>query len=407
MNLAVAQRITLAHHVKGGMEVHADALTRGLVARGHQVTVLTTAHPQHLPVERVGSLETRYLPRSDCRRYTRRWWRDSSRQLAALAAAGRADVLLSHSAGAIGYADDAVRAIGVPLVLVVHAPFAASLHNQWRAARTWRGVVRLAYDLAVAPRHALLWRRALGLASAVVAPSEEVAAGVRGSAAATSRRVTVIPHGVDTFRFAPAPEARLRVRRRLGLSPEAFVAVLAARLVPEKGIDVALRAAVHAPDVSLVIAGEGARAGALAVMARALGIAERVRFLGRVAHEAMPECLAAGDVFVLASRCREGLPVSLLEAMASGLPVVATSRGGQASAVAPGRTGVLVSPGDAAALAAALSRLGADPELRRSMSAAARREACARFDVEAMVRAYEEVLTRATGGSTAATGTCA
>ena len=404
MNIVIAQRITLAHHVKGGMEIVADAVSRGLAARGHHVEVLTTAHPLRPPVEVEGSVVTHYLPRSDCRRYTRRWWRDSSRLLATLAAEGRADVVVSHSAGAIGYASHAVRGLGIPLVLVVHTPFRASLYNQWRGARTWRRLARLAYDLAIAPRHGLLWRRSLRLAAAVVAPSEAIARAVATGSDLATGRVTVVPHGVDTARFAPSAEVRRRMRDRWGLSQQAFTGVFASRLVPEKGGDVLLRAVAEVPALHLVIAGDGPHAGALRTRARALGIDGRVRFLGPVAHEEVADCFAAGDVFVLPSLCREGFPLSILEAMASGLPTITTGHGGQASAVEPGRTGLLVPPGDARALAAALSRLEADRALRNRLAVAAREAACARFSAAGMVRGYEAVLLRAVSTGRMAVG---
>ena len=118
------------------------------------------------------------------------------------------------------------------------------------------------------------------------------------------------------------------------------------------------------------------------------GCPRRVELLG--ARADIPELLAHSDVFVLSSRS-EGFPVSVLEAMAAGLPVVATDVGGVAEAVEDGETGLLVPATDAEALARALERLLADGELRRRLGAAGRARALSLFDLPRYRAAYEEL----------------
>jgi glycosyltransferase involved in cell wall biosynthesis len=126
------------------------------------------------------------------------------------------------------------------------------------------------------------------------------------------------------------------------------------------------------------LVGDGPGLGEVVTALRARGLSDRVELLG--ARGDVSDVLARSDVFVLSSRS-EGFPVSILEAMAAGLPVVATDVGGVAEAVVDGETGILVPAGDPEALAAALGRLVADPALRRRLGAAGRTRAFRRFDV--------------------------
>jgi glycosyltransferase involved in cell wall biosynthesis len=141
-------------------------------------------------------------------------------------------------------------------------------------------------------------------------------------------------------------------------------------------------------DVTLLLAGEDVESGgayreALERAARDLGVADRVRFLGR--RDDVPALLAAVDVLVLPSWI-EGLPLVVLEAMAAGVPVVATDVGGTPEAVADGETGVLVPPRDVDALAGAIDALLSDPERARRLGAAGRERARERFDAESAAR---------------------
>jgi len=136
------------------------------------------------------------------------------------------------------------------------------------------------------------------------------------------------------------------------------------------------------------LAGDGPGLGAVAAEVGRQGLSRRVELLG--ARADIPELLVRSDVFVLSSRS-EGFPVSVLEAMAAALPVVATDVGGVAEAVEDGETGFLVPATDAEALARALERLLADGELRRRLGAAGRARALSLFDLPRYRAAYEEL----------------
>jgi glycosyltransferase involved in cell wall biosynthesis len=188
-------------------------------------------------------------------------------------------------------------------------------------------------------------------------------------------RIEVIPSGIDLAPF-DAPFDRAAARSALGLAPDDVLAIQVAALAPHKSQTTLLRAAAllrgRAPRLRVWIAGEGALRAALVAEHKALELDDRVRFLGF--RDDVVTLLRASDVFVLSSYL-EGMGTSILDAMAAGLPVVATRVGGIPEVVTDGETGLLVPPRDPAALAEALARLADDAALRASWGARGRQAA--------------------------------
>ncbi|MFN8496549.1 MAG: glycosyltransferase family 4 protein [Anaerolineae bacterium] len=396
MRIWMPTRITLAHGVRGGMERQTDTLARALAARGHSVTIVTTAHPKGVLRETEPGIETLYLPNSTWRRYQAKWWAASYAALRERDAAQPYDVILSHSAGGLGYLADARRDLGLPSVVILHGSSQGEVTTAWRGARSPRGAYRLARLGWRLPRLLYLWRAAAPSVARWIAVSPSVATENRREIGFPADGVTFVPNGVDVARFRPDAAARQATRERLGVAPHAPLLAIATRLEAEKGVQVAIdalsRAQEHTPAVRMVIAGHGSHFEALDRQVRRLGLSQRVTFLGLVAHEELPGILAAADIFIMPSLCHEAFPLSIVEAMAAGLPVVASRVGGVGAAVTDGVTGALVGPGDDRALGAAIVRLASDPTRRQAMGAIARRTAEARFSVAAMTAATEAVL---------------
>jgi L-malate glycosyltransferase len=214
----------------------------------------------------------------------------------------------------------------------------------------------------------------------VVANSEAAADRLRLEGIPSSK-IRVIPNGVDLAAFPPRVYSD-RPRR---------IAVVAC-LREEKRVDVLLDAVpailARHPDAELVVAGDGERRADLEAQARRLGLLDRCRFLGH--RDDVPAVLAAADVFVLPSRS-EASPNSVIEAMAAGLPVVATSVGGIPELVTDGRTGRLVPPGDPSALAQALVDLLDHPGHAAELGRAARARIERTASFERMVADFESL----------------
>ena len=201
--------------------------------------------------------------------------------------------------------------------------------------------------------------------------------------------VPVIVNGVDTARFVPPADRRPH-------RPFRFIFV--ARFSPQKNhtllLDAFALAKKRNPALSLCLVGEGELRDALQRQAETRGVSASVAFAGSVKN--VEEYLRRSDGFVMSSDY-EGLPLSVIEAMATGLPVVSTRAGGVADLVEDGVEGFLSSPGDAQGLAQGMLRLAGDPEAWQAMSRAAR-ERSRRFGVDAMVRKYERLFEQSARG---------
>ncbi len=183
------------------------------------------------------------------------------------------------------------------------------------------------------------------------------------------------------------------MRAELGIGPGAWVVGTVGRIAPEKDQALLLRAAAPllGPDARLVVAGDGPLLPSLAGLATSLGIAGFVHLLG--ARADVPAVLNALDAFVLCSTT-EGLPLVVPEAMATGLPVVATRVGGIPTVIDEAQTGYLVPAADEEALRARLALLRGDAEAGRALGARARSAALARFSASRMRREYVELYQR-------------
>jgi glycosyltransferase involved in cell wall biosynthesis len=218
----------------------------------------------------------------------------------------------------------------------------------------------------------------------ILCVSEFVRESLRREGAAT--QLTTCMHFINTDRFHPDPEQRLRLRAELGAENQ-FVALVVAHLIPDKGVEVLLRALSRLPDaVTAWVVGGGPESERLRRSARDLSLEKRVHFLGNQRH--VQPYMQAADCFVCPSLWEEAAGLVNLEALACGLPVVASRIGGIPELVEDGRTGLLFPAGDAEALADGIARLADDRELRQRMSREARSTALECFSVESRIDDY-------------------
>lgn len=195
---------------------------------------------------------------------------------------------------------------------------------------------------------------------------------------ADPERIGVIPYGVDAGRFRPDANRRLERRRQYGADPSTWLIATAGRLVRKKGFEYLVDALADLPGALLVIAGDGSLRAELEQRARDRRVLERVRFLGNRTQDDVAELFAAADIIVTPSVRDDsgnvdGLPNVVMEALASGTPLVTTEAGGIGAVVENHLTAAVVAERDVRGLAAAIRRLGADPAMRDRIGAAARK----------------------------------
>jgi glycosyltransferase involved in cell wall biosynthesis len=218
---------------------------------------------------------------------------------------------------------------------------------------------------------------------------EALAAGFERS------RLMWMPNPVDTAVYSPCvPAERKALRAALGIPADALQAIFVGRLAPEKELPVLIdgfaAAAAQNPQARLVLVGDGPVRPALAQQVSDRGIAGRVTFAGMQSSDQIARWLQASDVYSLVSS-REGLPVSLIEAMATALPSVVTDIPGTAQLIDEARHGFRVPVGDSGAVGAALLRLFNDPGMRAEFGAAARPIAVERFSLDKVLSDYERL----------------
>ncbi len=229
-------------------------------------------------------------------------------------------------------------------------------------------------------------------ADRITVVSEAVKKFAREREHMSAAKLVTVYNAIDHQRFRVAPEVRERVRRELGIAENRIAIGSTGALTRQKGFTYLLQAVpavtrAH-PEVRFFIAGEGELEEELLRQRDRLGLKDQVIFLGF--RSDIPELLAAFDIFVLPS-LYEGLPVSLVEAMAAGRPIVTTDVDGNCEVIGKNEAGIAVEPGDPPALAEALLKMIEDEKLRVRMGRRGRQRAEELFDVRMMVKNYEEV----------------
>jgi glycosyltransferase involved in cell wall biosynthesis len=217
-------------------------------------------------------------------------------------------------------------------------------------------------------------------------------------------KITVLYNGIDLDRFSAPAESRAAIRRRLGLPEDHGIVTSVGQLIDSKGIDYLIEAASALgempdrpgrPPTTWLVVGDGDRREALMSKAQGLGLGERMRFLGK--RDDVQAILAASDVFVFPSVWDEALGYVLLEAMAMGVPIVASRVGGIPEVIRDGENGLLVPPRDVGAMTQAIARLLDDPVGRETIGRQGRRTVEERFSIASMVNATAAVYAEVAG----------
>jgi len=355
-----------------GSSIHVQSVVRSLLRRGAEVELLAARAGGAPPpgLERVALHPLPRPPKSDPAERERRAVAANGELERALATLDPVDLVYERcslwSYAALRHG----RRAGARTVLEVNAPL---VEEQARH----RGLA----DRAGAERIARLQSQ---LADVIVAVSAGVAAHLRRRHPGAAGRVRVIGNGVDPERFPPARA----VERR----PRPFTVGFVGTLKPWHGVetlaDALARLRAHVADARLLVVGDGPARAALEERLGALGIADAAQLTGAVPPDSVPALLARMDVAVAPYPPLPDFyfsPLKVLEAMAAGVPVVASRVGDLNRLVADGRSGRLVAPGDPDALATALRALAASPEERTRLGAAARRAVLAAHTWDAVV----------------------
>ncbi len=387
-----------------------ESITRALAERGHELSVVlpargdlepaavpgVTFHPyRYAPSQNLAvfgyaeSLRADVALRGSAYLVAPLAAASGAAKLVALACKHRYDLLHAH-----WVVPNAVMAL--PAIRISGLPLVVSLHGS---------------DVFMSERRALLGRAArmaFRCAAAVTACSDDLAQ--RSEALGARERPVTVPYGVSTELFGPSPDAAENLAAKLGLDKGQPMVLAVGRLVHKKGFEYLMDAtprirAVH-PDLHVVIAGQGDLERDLMERARSLGVAENVRLVGNVERDELNAYYALATVVAVPSIIDDagnvdGLPNVLLEAMASGSPLVASAVAGIPQAVRDKKEALLVAERDPEALAGAILELLESPELRKNLGASARQRAREVFDWNRVGERFESIFRAVTGTGSA------
>ncbi len=381
-----------------------EPIAHGVAALGHDVHLVLPWHPQLTRPPHEGNVHFhpfRYapLPSLNIFGYAASLRADVRLRLAAVAAAPLALAAAWRTARRVArevratviHAHWVIPCGAVGAAMSAHRPLVISLHGS---------------DVFVAERH-----RAIGMAARaafrrchwLTACSDDLRKRAINLGAEADRSETV-PYGVDHERFRPDPAARARRRPQLGIDSRQSLLFAAGRLVRKKGFEYLIEAMpsilARSPDTVLAIGGSGDLEDELRRLAEARGVADRVVFTGLLKQDDVGECLAAADVAVVPSVRDDsgnvdGLPNVVMEALASGTPLVATTAGGICAVARDGENAMLVAERDPAALAGAIGRLLDDGALRAAIGGAARHNVIEQHSWASVARRFERAYRQA------------
>lgn len=378
MRILFVSRSTTGHSLSGGMEQSFETIAADLKRHGHTVSLLTThgasSHPNfyekvwEIPVGRPG-------------RYSLRWWLETAKE-ATPWLAWSPDVVFSVSSSGGSFALRRNERSPFAVIAQCHGTAVAEVRSSL-ATLGLRELVKVPLNLSRIPREVFFYRRfthVIAVGDAVNYQLQRMPYRVGKS------RCTLVSNGVDPEAWEFSDEARTSARAELGLPSDATVGLTASRLHRQKGVDIAIDALTLVAgrrDAYLIVCGSGPEESALKERARAAGIFERVRFVGTQGQLHVARWMSAADLLVFPTRRHEGLPLSILEALANGLPVVTVAN----ARVPDSLSGeVIVSDGDSVSVSKAW--LSTPPRSGGSRLDAA-------HTLGHSLRRYEEILTGA------------
>ena len=384
--------------VLGGVETMAERLATYLARRGYPVVVCTKrTSREHPAAERLDGVDVVRVSPTGPRRALGKWLASPSIVMAVWRRRRDVRLICCVDYRGLGIAGIlAASLIGVPVV------FDSETDGTLSGEAVRRRLERLGVSRTSPVASAATWpiRVAYGHADWYVCPSHAIEQETAASGVPASR-MSYVPHGVDTRRFKPVCDCeKLALRTRLGLPEHAVIGAYVGRLSVEKGVIEAVEAWARAGvgDAVLMLVGPDMpghpwdAAPRARERAAALGIASKVRFVGGVPQAEVATWLQAAD-FAVQPSYFEAFGIAAAEAMATGLPVIATDVGGYRDYVEPEVTGDRVPPKDVDALASAIHTMVTDGDRRRRLGANAR-QAAARFDEDVVFTQFAALFDR-------------
>ncbi len=381
----------------GGVHTHTEMICNIITQLGHDVTLLTISHPKGLNEEWYNDIHIRYIREVESGFYNSKDFLRVKDTFLNLHLQNPFHCIFSEGNSACMLAKDKT-VWELPLFYFVHIPGFTHFYNNWREVCSVR--LFISYLLKTAPKilyRILFWEIPLAhFSTKVLSVSALKARQLLTLYNISPEKVEIFNNWIDIKMFKPDNKKKSSTRKNLQLAENELVFLVAGGIWRPKGFHIAIQSFSkvlrHFPDSVLLICGSGREEEKryLANLVEQNKIANRVRFLGKIEHSKFPQIYNIADIFLMPSLMSEGHAYTLIEAMACGLPSIATELGGNIETV--GDAGILVPPGDVKALAQAMIELVKDLEKRKTLSLRARERVIQYFSEEVAVQKISKLI---------------
>lgn len=385
----------------GGVQDHTRMLAEGLASRGHRVVVVATGRDDGREVEESRGVTIHYLRGTRQGKLEAAWWRESINHVARLHS--ERPFTLIHSQGPAGYgAIREAHRLEIPGVISFHGTHYDELMTRWRSLRHGYRMSKNLAAILIITGKILFWDlRSIPKARAVIATSNEQAEILRRYFVPQSKIFKVF-NGMDLAPFAmETPSGELR--KKLGIGRESRVLLCVARLIRDKGVHNAISAMPGVvekfPGTILLIIGDGSYRPNLEKQVKEMGLGRTVAFVGAVDFGELPAYFSLCDIFLNPTEQQNGYDLTMVEAMASGRPVISSDIGSTPTLIEHGVDGILFPAGDVSRLSREIASLLGDEPRRRALASAARQKVAEKFTLDKMIEGTLEVYRQIRPGS--------
>jgi glycosyltransferase involved in cell wall biosynthesis len=390
LNIAAVSRTTYWHGMQGGMDLHGKLLSEGLLKKGHQVSIITTANLKRIEYEENNGLKVFYLNNTLYGSRRAGWQRESTKKLFQLHSNVPFDVIWSQSFDAFGLASFDKSLLNIPMVTILHGCIQQELKSftaNITSRRTKENILAIA---GLFLTYFWVQRRVISYSDKIIAVSQEVSTSFQKYYGGKfNSKCVVVENGVDTEHYYPNEKYRTEVRDKYGIDNENVLIMAIGRITKEKGFHVALEAirciVQQNMKVKFIIVGSGEYLGKLKLMVQKYNLKDYVIFTGFVDNIDTVKYYNGSDIVLNPSLTAEGSSLVLLEAMSCGKPVIASKVGGINSIIIDGKNGFLVDPGCAETISDKIQVIVNNKSLAQRISVSAKETILKNFTINQMV----------------------
>jgi len=372
------------------MEVHEKLLAEELVKRGHNLTFISTNHPEGKEFENQGAINIHYLKNTTFGSKRKGWQEESLKKFSELNQKNNFNLICSCSAIIPKKLIPISEKNKIPLIVILEGHEIMMLLSEVKQTLNHKkGFKNLLKSFLKFIYSYFLWELPLFKKyNAIIAVSDEVARTTQKWYFVDKKKIHTVYNGIETDIFCPDQEQRTRTRSALNISDEERVLLFFSFVTKQKGLHLLIRALPDIlklnPQVKLMVVGTGDYLFDTKKMVKQSGLGKNVIFTGYIPREEAPHYINASDLFVLPTLRQEGMPFSILEAMSCQKPVIASNIGGILSVIDDGINGLLIPPGNVDELVKKTLSILENKDLAQKLAANAREKVVQEFSLEIM-----------------------